>query len=88
MEAVSFEPRIDKLNGIIESVESGLLKSKPEESPGIREKVDDMRKRTEKIRQKMEMLKDTSQEHLVLLKNDIERNLKDLEKDIESIDKS
>ncbi len=87
MEAVSFEPRLDKINQSIRSLEDGMNEKTSEPGFNTLEKIKKLKAQTLQAEQKLDKLHSITQEHLVLLKNDIDAHLRDIENDLENISK-
>jgi predicted nucleic acid-binding Zn-ribbon protein len=87
MEAVSFEPRLDKINQSIRSLEDGMNEKTSEPGFDALGKIKKLKAQTAQVEEKLSKLQDITQEHLVLLKNDIDSHLRDIENDLENISK-
>lgn len=88
MDIKSFEGRLDKINVSLRSIEGNMKEKTSEISQQAREHINNMKKMSESIRNRLGIMQETSKRNVQLMKSDMNQQLGELEKDIKEISKN
>lgn len=88
MDKKSFEARLDKINASLRTIENNMKEKTSEISQQAREQINNMKKMSGSIRDRLSIMQETSKRNVQLMKSDMNQQLGELEKDIKEINKN
>ena len=88
MDIKSFEGRLDKINASLRTIEGNMKEKTSEISQQAREHINNMKKMSESIRDRLGIMQETSKRNVQLMKSDMNQQLSELEKEIKEISKN